>query len=419
MGEQRFRLGEWIVNPADGSLSGDGRQKRLEPQLMRLLLVLCSHAGEVVSKADLLDGVWGSSYVSDDTIKSSFYHLRKALDDDRKHPRFIETLPKRGYRLLQRPDPFVDTPAPIPSRASLEQSRIYYERTVQQDASNAKALAELAHTYVNIAMTGAGKPHELFPSAKAAAARAAQIDKQCASAHVARAAVAFVYEYDTSAAEAAFQEALQIAPNDPRTQAWYARFLSSSARHTSAVKYARAAVESEPLSLTARRDLIEVLFNARRYEEAVAEAQQLLRLSPGASEIQLGLVFVYFIQGREHQALDTFLAGLQMLEVSQEIIERVKDAYENQGMQGVLRGWIAALERDAHMGKKTRNDVLALYALLGEYERAFAVLERAFEDADPYLAWLEVSPLYDQLRKDPRYAAFAERLRSPQPFPNP
>src|ERR1041385_4936552 len=93
-----FRLAEWIVRPEDGSISSAGCTMRLEPLLMDVLVFLCSRAVQVVPKQDVLNTVWGGRFVSDETVKGSFYQLRKALGDNPRQPRFIETLPKRGYR---------------------------------------------------------------------------------------------------------------------------------------------------------------------------------------------------------------------------------------------------------------------------------------------------------------------------------
>ena len=95
-----FRLGEWLVKPDDGSLISSQRVTRLEPLPMELLVFLCSHAGKVVSKPDVLRHIWPNRFVSDGTVKASFYQLRQALGDSPRKPRFIETLHKRGYHVL-------------------------------------------------------------------------------------------------------------------------------------------------------------------------------------------------------------------------------------------------------------------------------------------------------------------------------
>ncbi|MEW6367571.1 MAG: winged helix-turn-helix domain-containing protein [Acidobacteriota bacterium] len=100
MERKAFRLGEWLAQPNDCTLRSADCTRRVEPQLMDLLVFLASRAGQVVTRQDILDGVWGGTAVSEDSITTSIYQLRRALGDDAHSPRFIETIPKRGYRLL-------------------------------------------------------------------------------------------------------------------------------------------------------------------------------------------------------------------------------------------------------------------------------------------------------------------------------
>lgn len=109
-----FRLGEWTIDPSDGSVVAAGTSRRLEPQLVTLLLFLASRAGTVVTRQEIFDTVWGGVLVSEDALTGAIHQLRRALDDDARSPRFIETVPKRGYRLLVAPSPAaVDAPGPI------------------------------------------------------------------------------------------------------------------------------------------------------------------------------------------------------------------------------------------------------------------------------------------------------------------
>src|SRR5271154_2356708 len=114
-----FELGGCTVNPGDGSLTSPGRSVRLEPLQMDLLVFLCSRAGQVVTKDEILETVWRGRFISDDTVKSTFYQLRKALNDSPRKPRYIETIPKRGYRVLIDPVPLErpggpGLPVPLP-----------------------------------------------------------------------------------------------------------------------------------------------------------------------------------------------------------------------------------------------------------------------------------------------------------------
>lgn len=95
-----LRIGEWRVDPATNRLSRGGETLHLEPKAMDVLLLLARRAGEVISREELLATVWSGSVVGDDTLTQAVIKLRKALGDDTRSPSYIETIAKRGYRLI-------------------------------------------------------------------------------------------------------------------------------------------------------------------------------------------------------------------------------------------------------------------------------------------------------------------------------
>lgn len=96
-----FELGTWRVEPRAGFISNDAESIRLEPKVMNVLAVLASADGEVVSRQALLDEVWPNQVVTDDVLTTAISTLRRHLGDDPRQSRFIETVPKRGYRLIE------------------------------------------------------------------------------------------------------------------------------------------------------------------------------------------------------------------------------------------------------------------------------------------------------------------------------
>src|SRR5262245_12466490 len=95
-----FRLGEWRVVPAQCRLSAHGRTVQVRPRVMELLVRLAKTPGQVVSKDTLLDEVWSADAVSESALTRTVTELRQALGDSAEHPRILETIPKRGYRLI-------------------------------------------------------------------------------------------------------------------------------------------------------------------------------------------------------------------------------------------------------------------------------------------------------------------------------
>ncbi|RZT10920.1 DNA-binding winged helix-turn-helix (wHTH) domain-containing protein [Duganella sp. CF402] len=100
MKHKSFRFGQWRVDPATNTLSCGVLNRQLEPRAMDVLLYLCRHPHVVVSAETLLDACWGDVSPSDNAIHKIITQLRRALDDSATEPRYIETIRKRGYRLL-------------------------------------------------------------------------------------------------------------------------------------------------------------------------------------------------------------------------------------------------------------------------------------------------------------------------------
>jgi Tol biopolymer transport system component/DNA-binding winged helix-turn-helix (wHTH) protein len=108
-----FHLGPWLVQPSLDRLSLEGRIVQVRPKVMDLLVYLAGSAGNVISKETLLNEVWGTEAISESALTRTITELRSAVRDDVDQPRFLETIPKRGYRLI----------APVRPVASQEESQ--------------------------------------------------------------------------------------------------------------------------------------------------------------------------------------------------------------------------------------------------------------------------------------------------------
>jgi TolB-like protein/DNA-binding winged helix-turn-helix (wHTH) protein len=95
-----FQIGAWRVEPGLNTVSNNGTTAHLEPKVMEVLLCLAAQPGDPVSKEHLLRTVWPDTFVSDDVLTRSISELRRVFADDAKDSRFIQTIPKRGYRLI-------------------------------------------------------------------------------------------------------------------------------------------------------------------------------------------------------------------------------------------------------------------------------------------------------------------------------
>ena len=109
-----LRIGSWRVDPAHNELARNGETVRLEPKVIEVLVYLARHAGHAVSRDELLAAVWPGVVVGDDALTQAIIKLRKALGDDAHQPKYIETISKRGYRLIA---PVVGGKEPLPVQA--------------------------------------------------------------------------------------------------------------------------------------------------------------------------------------------------------------------------------------------------------------------------------------------------------------
>jgi len=143
-----FLIGDWIVDPDSGRLLHNGVEVRLEPKVMAVLVCLAQHAGKVVSREMLESSVWAGMVVGYDAISASIIKLRKAFGDDSRRPRYIETVSKKGYRLIApvRRDTGADTTLPASPHSQADSDNPFDRKApvLKNILSNRQILASTA-----------------------------------------------------------------------------------------------------------------------------------------------------------------------------------------------------------------------------------------------------------------------------------
>ena len=112
-----LEVADWRVQPSLNRLSRGDQVIQLEPKLMDVLVYLAQNAGRVVSKIDITDAVWPDVFITESVITRSIAGLRRSFGDDVKNPKFIETISKRGYRLIAKVEFQPSAPEPPSPRA--------------------------------------------------------------------------------------------------------------------------------------------------------------------------------------------------------------------------------------------------------------------------------------------------------------
>jgi adenylate cyclase len=100
MGHHDFRVADWLIEPDLNRISTTGKVVPIEPKVMEVLVFLADHPDQVLSKQEIMKGVWPDTFVGDEVLRYSISELRKAFGDDAQHPRIVDTIQRRGYRLI-------------------------------------------------------------------------------------------------------------------------------------------------------------------------------------------------------------------------------------------------------------------------------------------------------------------------------
>ena len=95
-----FQVGSWLVKPSLNRVVNSSEQVQIEPKMMKVLVYLAQHPGEVVSRQMLLDEIWKDTVVGDEVVSRVISELRRVLGDSSRPRKIIETIPKSGYRLI-------------------------------------------------------------------------------------------------------------------------------------------------------------------------------------------------------------------------------------------------------------------------------------------------------------------------------
>jgi TolB-like protein/Tfp pilus assembly protein PilF len=295
--------------------------------------------------------------------------------------------------------------------ADLAKALECFERAVAIDPRYAEAHVGIAHHYVQLAGLSLAEPRKVLPKAKAAAEQAIEVDPTLAHAHATLAQVVLWSEHDWSEAEQHFRRALALAPATPLVHVAYgALYLRPLGRIREALEEIDRALEQDPLSPLFRTERGVTLLYEKAYDEAAESFRRALDIDSNFLMALDGLALVRAYQRRFDEALALadlaiHIHGrrsrpLALLGTVQALASHPGEAYR------VLEELIQLGSRDYVPAAR----VAGIYAALGEKNAAFEWAEKAVEQRDPIILWVQASPLFDPLRSDPRFTALLHQL---------
>ncbi len=292
----------------------------------------------------------------------------------------------------------------------------FFQKALERDPAYALASANLAESYALLGsyVYGAALPKEVIPKARAAALDALRIDDGLAEARTTLAHIEENYDWNWSAAEKDYRQAIALNPNYATAHHWYSRCLYETRRFDEALLEIERARRLDPLSLSINVGTGWALYYARRFDEAISACERTLELDPNYGGAYSGIAVA-----REQKR--------QFPEAIEAARKAIANSRENPGPRAQLAHALALSGRVQEARAiledlrtlSTRRYIPAYWfavveAGLGERDLAFRWLEKSFEQRESALTLLNVEPILDGLRPDPRFQDLVRRVGLPQ-----
>jgi eukaryotic-like serine/threonine-protein kinase len=278
-----------------------------------------------------------------------------------------------------------------------------FQRAIAEDPGYALAYTGLADTYALRVDYRTAAVTEGMRQARTLAEQAIALDETLAEAHTSLAWVTFIHDWDWSRAEREFRRAIELNPRYATARQWHAWYLAAMGRLPEAIAEGHRGMEIDPASISIRRTLGWLYGVARQPDQAVAVLERALVMNPEAQETHLILGIVQEQAGRYPEADAALREALALWpDDTHALVTKARVAVHAGRPQEAL----AIAERVRGMeGQRyvSPSDLAKLAIALGEFDAAFAALERARAERRGWLVYLRIDPLFDPLRGDRRF----------------
>ncbi|HSE17674.1 MAG TPA: tetratricopeptide repeat protein [Pyrinomonadaceae bacterium] len=370
--------------------------------------------GDIISiQADLIDldnvaQLWGQHYdnklsdvllVQDDISRDIFENLRLKLNVEEKKQIEAYRLYLKGRNAWNKR-----------TGDALQQAIEFFNQAIAIDPNYGAAYAGLADCYNMLVVYGQLEPKEGFPKAKEAATRALEIDESSAEAHTSMAFIKFRWDWDRTATEREFQQAIKLKPAYAPAHQWYSSYLVAVERFDEAIAEAKRTEELEPFSFVASSHLGWIYYLAGQNDKAIEQCKKILELDPNSFPARRYLGLAYEAKGMYPEAIAEFQTGVK-LSGSPLMLALLGHAYAVSGKSAEARQVLNDLQQLQGQRYVSPYTVAAIHAGLGNQEQAFKWLETAVEERDIWLMNLKVDPVFAKLRTNRQFTDILARIR--------
>ena len=300
------------------------------------------------------------------------------------------------------------------SEADSAKALPFFEKAIAKDPRFALAYCGIADTYVLLADTYI-PPREAFAKAKAAALKAIELDDTLAEAHASLGFVHYHYDWDWAAAEKEFKRAIELNPQSAQSFMLYAHYLAGMGRFEEAKRNAERTLELDPLSLAAHWFIGWGALYAGRGDEAIAEFSKAAEIDPNNPWVRWFLGRAYLFEGNSQRGMEEIEAATRVAPGDPLGIAFAGYAYATNGRRAdalkVLQQ-LDELEKHRYVSRIAR---VYVYAGLGDKDKAFEWLEKAYQERSDSLAWFRFDPESKILKSDPRWLPLMRKIGFTEP----
>jgi TolB-like protein/DNA-binding winged helix-turn-helix (wHTH) protein/Tfp pilus assembly protein PilF len=290
----------------------------------------------------------------------------------------------------------------------IEKGIEYLEKAIQIDPTSALAYSASANCHAYSNRTHLRGPTEAYAKVRTAAVKALEIDDTVAEAHALLAQVTVYSDRDWFAAEREFQRAIDLEPEDATVHQRYALILAGAGRLKEALAEIRRARELDPLMVILNANVGQILYYARQYQQATEEFKKALEMEPTMVAALQGFGHTYVQMGRYTEAIAAFQKARH--DGGSLVAAQLGHAFAVSGRRGEAVRTLKELKESSKQKYVPPFDIALIYIGLGEKDHAFEWLHKSDAERSRDMAFLEVDPVFDPLRSDPRFTDLLRRV---------
>lgn len=295
-------------------------------------------------------------------------------------------------------------------QVGLEDSLMHFQQSIRTSPNYAPPYAQLAAAYCLLGLSGALPPAEVLPKARVAAFKALSLDSRLGTGYASVGLIDACYLWNWSAAEEAFDRALELAPENPEVvQEFVLAYLVPQGRLDEGLARLKHLMAAHPTSVLTRELLIQTYFFRQEYGNVFAYRLDDKGGESYAESTNLAVGLAWEQMSHFNEAISAFRGGEGVWSRSLKC-SLLAHVYGRMGNVAKARGLIADLKKSASGGYLPASYLALPYLGLGEKEQALACLENAFEARCPDLVFLTADPRYGPLRTEPRFTRLLKKI---------